>query len=74
MFLLRLQKVQCVLKILAVKLSTNSPFGIGVCVNPAQVGTIWRFPLFSEITEDLRPITLYTEYCKEVSGGGWNIL
>lgn len=61
-------------KILTVKVSENSPAGAGLSVNSSQVGTILKNPLFSEITEDLRPITLYTEYCKEVSGGGWNIL
>lgn len=38
--MLWLQKVQCVLKILAVRLSESGPPGIGLCVNPVQVGTI----------------------------------
>lgn len=38
--ILWLQKAQCVLKILAVRLSESGPAGTGFCVNPVQVGTI----------------------------------
>lgn len=60
--------------VLVVEGDENNPLLLVLRFHFAQVGTILSIPLFSEITEDLRPITLYLEYCKEVSGGGWNIL
>lgn len=54
--------------------SEKSPAGVGFLPLTPFVLAPFRESLFSKITEDPRPITPRTEHCKEVTGGGWNIL